>query len=190
MINKELLGKMKKDATIISTSRGSLANESDIVEFLDNHPEFTYCTDVFIDEPANKEAVFDKVLAQHSRVYGTHHIGGSTKQAEGAIGEEAYRMILEFQKSGNLPNCVNLEKDSVGTNFLFKVNSEGNATGEILNIISKQNLSLLDVKFDAFQGGEAGILKIRTHKLNDSEKQKLHNNFVKFSPILGFNIEA
>jgi len=34
---------------------------------------------VFEGEPSDKKAKFDKTLAKHPRVYGTHHIGASTK---------------------------------------------------------------------------------------------------------------
>ena len=48
-------------------------------------------------------------MAQHPRIYGTHHCGASTAQAEGAIGEEACRIIKKFAGEGKIDdaNCVN-----------------------------------------------------------------------------------
>ena len=43
----------------------------------------------------------------HPNVYGTHHIGASTEQAQNAIAAEVVRMLDEFGR-GNLLHCVNL----------------------------------------------------------------------------------
>jgi len=68
---------------------------------------------VFNGEPTAKEVAWDHPIAKHPRVYGTHHIGASTKQSESAIGDEAVRIILKFASSGTVDNqnCVNKESD-------------------------------------------------------------------------------
>lgn len=111
LINKDLLALMKKDAVLINTSRGTIVNEDDLLSHLEENKEFFYGTDVFKGEPAGKDGVFDHPLAKHPRVYGTHHIGASTKQAEQAIGEEAVRIIKKFVTQGAVDNenCVNKE---------------------------------------------------------------------------------
>lgn len=73
---------MKPTATLINTSRGSLVNEKDLLEHLEKNPEFWFGTDVYVGEPSVKEGPFEHPIAKHPRVYGTHHIGASTKQAE------------------------------------------------------------------------------------------------------------
>jgi D-3-phosphoglycerate dehydrogenase len=82
MINKDFLSKMKKDATLINTSRGTLTNEAELIEFLNANPGFTYATDVYQNEPVEKKCAFASELAKHPQVIGTHHIGASTVQAE------------------------------------------------------------------------------------------------------------
>ena len=86
--------------------------DADILERLESTPNFWYGVDVYNNEPAAKGA-FDSPLAKHPRVYGSHHIGASTKQAESAIGEEAVRVIKKFAQEGTVDNenCVNKEKD-------------------------------------------------------------------------------
>jgi len=113
MINKDLLARMKPDAVLINTSRGSIVNEDHLLAHLEEHKDFWVGTDVFKGEPAGKDGVFDHPLARHPRVYGTHHIGASTKQAETAIGEEAVRIIKKFASAGQVDNenCVNKECD-------------------------------------------------------------------------------
>lgn len=78
MINKTFLAHMKHESVLINTSRGSVANDSDLLEHLEKNTGFWYGTDVFNGEPAGK-GDFDNPIAKHPRVYGTHHIGASTK---------------------------------------------------------------------------------------------------------------
>ena len=113
MINKDFLGKMKKDAVLINTSRGATINETDILEHLDANPNFWFGTDVFPVEPAGGKAVpFESALAKHPRVVGTHHIGASTVQSETAIGDEAVRILKNFAKTGSVDKraCVNMAR--------------------------------------------------------------------------------
>ena len=39
-------------------------------------------------------------------LYGTHHIGASTEQAQEAVAQEALRIIETFVKTGVVLNCV------------------------------------------------------------------------------------
>jgi D-3-phosphoglycerate dehydrogenase len=113
MVNKEFLSLMKDDAILINTARGTVVNEDDLLEKLESSKNFWVGTDVYNGEPAGKEADFQHPIAKHPRVYGTHHIGASTKQAESAIGEEAVRIIKKFasQNTVDNENCVNKESD-------------------------------------------------------------------------------
>jgi len=113
IINSETLSLMKKDAVLLNTSRGSIVNEDQLFAHLEENKEFWFGTDVFKGEPAGKDGAFDHPIAKHPRVYGTHHIGASTKQSEQAIGEEAVRIIKKFATQGAVDNenCVNRESN-------------------------------------------------------------------------------
>ncbi|MGH3449328.1 MAG: hydroxyacid dehydrogenase, partial [Haloechinothrix sp.] len=62
--------------------------------------------DVLADEPGQGTGAIDSRLARHPNVYGTHHIGASTEQAQEAIGAEVVRMVAAFE-SGEVLHCVN-----------------------------------------------------------------------------------
>jgi len=111
MVNKDFLKHMKCDAMLINTSRGNVVVEDDILARLEECKNFWVGTDVFNGEPSGKEADFDHPLAKHPRVYGTHHIGASTKQSEAAIGEEAVRIIKKFASSGDVDNQNSVNKE-------------------------------------------------------------------------------
>jgi len=109
MVNKEFLGRMKVNGVLINTARGSAVVEEDLLEHLDANPEFWFGTDVLNGEPAEKECDWEHPLGKHPRVYGTHHIGASTKQAEEEIGQESVRICKAFDANGKLDdeNWVN-----------------------------------------------------------------------------------
>lgn len=114
MINKAFLSNMKPDAVLINTARGAVVNDDDLLAHLEEHKNFWYGTDVYNGEPAGKDGPFENKIAQHPRVYGSHHIGASTKQAESAIGDEAVRIVRKFAATGqiDLENTVNRASDA------------------------------------------------------------------------------
>ena len=101
MVNEDFLGKMKSDAMLINTSRGNVVNEEALLAKLEACPNFWVGTDVYNGEPTVKATNdFNHPIAAHPRVYGTHHCGASTQQAESAIGMEAVRVIKKFNSEG------------------------------------------------------------------------------------------
>ena len=109
MVNAEFLEEMKENAVLINTSRGDLVDEEALLAKLESCPNFWCGLDVFKGEPAAKATEWKHPLASHPRVYGTHHCGASTNQAESAIGEEATRIIKKFANEGKVDkeNWVN-----------------------------------------------------------------------------------
>lgn len=113
MVNAEFLGKMKPNAVFINTSRGNVVDEEALLAKLESCPKFWVGTDVYLGEPTVKATDdFNHPIAAHPRVYGTHHCGASTAQAESAIGQEAVRVIEMFNSEGQVDkfNWVNSAK--------------------------------------------------------------------------------
>ena len=63
--------------------------------------------DVYSAEPASSTGEFEDTIVQLPNVYGTHHIGASTNQAQEAVAAEAVRIIQTFKETGAAPNVVN-----------------------------------------------------------------------------------
>jgi len=98
-VNEKFLALLKPDAVLLNTSRGNLVNDECLLAHLIEHPNFWYGTDVFNGEPSVASGEFSNDLTQHSRVYGTHHCGASTLQAEEAIGIEAVRICMKYKEN-------------------------------------------------------------------------------------------
>ena len=105
MINDALLASFQDRAILLNTSRGEIVDDDALIRAMDNKG-IRAGLDVYNGEPAGGQAEYSSALAQHPHVYGTHHVGASTEQAQDAVAEECVRMIVEFEK-GNVLHRVN-----------------------------------------------------------------------------------
>jgi D-3-phosphoglycerate dehydrogenase len=106
LVSRELLAAMRPGTVIVNTARGSVIDEEALLEAIEEK-DLRIGLDVYRDEPGSGDAAFASTLAQHESVYGTHHIGASTDQAQTAIADAVIETISAFQE-GTLLNCVNL----------------------------------------------------------------------------------
>ena len=105
MVNTEFCEKLRPGTILINTSRGDLIDEPALVQALDTK-EIRAGLDVYCNEPDVSNGEFQSVLARHPNVYGTHHIGASTEQAQTAVAEGVLEIISAFGR-GEILNCVN-----------------------------------------------------------------------------------
>jgi D-3-phosphoglycerate dehydrogenase len=63
--------------------------------------------DVYPDEPTAATAEYHHPLLDLPGVYGTHHIGASTDEAQEAVAAETVRIVRAFIETGRAPNVVN-----------------------------------------------------------------------------------
>lgn len=106
IVNDALLDAMAPGSVILNTSRGDIVDEQALIRAMDAKG-IRAGLDVYPDEPAAGEGGFDSALARHPNVYGTHHIGASTAQAQEAVAEGVVEIITAFQE-GRVLHCVNL----------------------------------------------------------------------------------
>jgi D-3-phosphoglycerate dehydrogenase / 2-oxoglutarate reductase len=107
LVDRDLLDAMRPGAILLNTSRGEIIDEDALIEAMDTKG-IRAGRDVYADEPGQSVDTIDSALARHPNVYGTHHIGASTEQAQQAIAEEVVHMIGAYQR-GEVLHCVNLD---------------------------------------------------------------------------------
>jgi len=92
MINKELLGYMKKNSYIVNTSRGDIVDEYDIVDALQSGHLSGYGTDVVEDEfnDLTKSPII-KAMNEGENIIITPHIGGMTIEGQ----TKAYKWSID-----------------------------------------------------------------------------------------------
>ena len=105
MINKQMLDKMQPGTIILNTARGEIVDEAALIQAMDEK-NIRAGLDVYANEPGASEADFQSAIASHPNVYGTHHIGASTSQAQDAVAEGVIEVIEAYQ-AGEVINCVN-----------------------------------------------------------------------------------
>ena len=90
---------MKKGATFINTARGEVVDHTALERAIRDRG-IRAGLDVFPGEPAGATADFTTPLTTLPQVYGTHHVGGSTDQAQEAIAAETVRVITSYMGRG------------------------------------------------------------------------------------------
>lgn len=110
LIDEHKLKMMKPGARLINTSRGEVVDEESLARALAEQWIAGAGLDVYEQEPSSTTGHFTDPVAKFKDLYGTHHIGASTEQAQTAVAAETVRIIKHYLASGEVPNCVNLER--------------------------------------------------------------------------------
>lgn len=92
VIGAKEMDMMKDGVYLINTARGGVIDEDALIDYLNNEKIAGAALDVFEEEP-----ILNKKICEHPRVSLTPHIGASTVEAQGRIGEEIVTAIKEFQ---------------------------------------------------------------------------------------------
>ncbi len=123
--------------------------------------EFAPGLDVFAQEPGGGTGEFSDAVSKLSNVYGTHHIGASTDQAQEAIAAETVRIVRTFKDSGKVPNVVNLAKTTPATCALVvrHLDRPGVLAG-VLDAISGARINVQEMENMVFEGAEAAVARI------------------------------
>jgi len=103
MINETSIGKMKKGVRLVNCARGELVNEADLAQALKQGRVAAAALDVFATEPPKNSPL----LAMENVVL-TPHIGGSTHEAQDAVGVQIAQQVKEYLKHGVIQNAVNV----------------------------------------------------------------------------------
>ena len=117
--------------------------------------------DVFAGEPSGGAGAFGDDIVKLPGVYGTHHIGASTDQAQEAIAAETVRIVKTFQETGKVPNVVNIAKATPATCALVvrHLDRPGVLAG-VLDLISAARINVQEMENIVFDGAEAAVARI------------------------------
>lgn len=107
LVDARFLAAVRPGTVLINTSRADVVDEAALLAVIDEKGLWVG-VDVFADEPDSGRDRIASPLADHPRVYGTHHIGASTAQAQAAVAEGVLEVIDAFA-AGEILNCVNLQ---------------------------------------------------------------------------------
>jgi D-3-phosphoglycerate dehydrogenase len=164
LIGPDFFQAMRDGAYLINTSRGEVVDQGALVEAI--HSKGVRAgLDVFAIEPASAVAEFTDPIANEPGVYGTHHIGASTDQAQEAIAAETVRIIQSFKETGQVPNAVNLAQRTPATHRLVvRHRDRPGVLQQVLEAIKAEQINVQEMENIVFEGAEAAVARINLDK--------------------------
>ena len=164
LIGPDFFKAMKEGAYFINTSRGEVVDQGALVEAI-HAKGIRAGLDVFAIEPTSAIAEFTDPIAKESSVYGTHHIGASTDQAQEAIAAETVHIIQSFKETGQVPNVVNLAQRTPATHRLVvRHRDRPGVLAQVLEAIKAERINVQEMENIVFEGAEAAVARINLDK--------------------------
>lgn len=164
LIGADFFKAMKEGAYFINTSRGEVVDQAALVSAIHSRG-IRAGLDVFAVEPTSAVAEFTDPIANEAGVYGTHHIGASTDQAQEAIAAETVRIIKSFKETGHVPNVVNLAQRTPATHRLVvRHRDRPGVLAQVLEAIRTEQINVQEMENIVFEGAEAAVARINLDK--------------------------
>ncbi len=108
MIGAAELARMREGAHLVNYSRGDVVDVEALADALRSGHIAGAAVDVFPHEPKGADETFRSPLQGLDNVLLTPHIGGSTEEAQGAIGLEVAQKLVKFVNNGSTTSAVNV----------------------------------------------------------------------------------
>ncbi|HEU4594898.1 MAG TPA: NAD(P)-dependent oxidoreductase [Pyrinomonadaceae bacterium] len=160
---------MREGAYFVNTSRGEVVDQTALVKAM-RERNIRAGLDVFADEPTSSAGDFTGDIAREPNLYGTHHIGASTDQAQEAIAAETVRIIRTFKETGKVPNVVNLAARTPATHALVvRHRDRPGVLAAVLDQIRAANINVQEMENIVFEGSEAAVARINLEAAPTSE---------------------
>jgi D-3-phosphoglycerate dehydrogenase len=159
-VNADLLKHAKKGAYFINTARAEVVDQQALAATA-REKALRVGLDVFANEPAAAVGPFEDPLGSESFVYGTHHIGASTDQAQEAIAAETVRIIRTFKDTGKVPNVVNLAKQTPASHMLVvRHRDKPGVLAHVFEYLRVAQLNVQETENIIFEGAHAAVARI------------------------------
>ena len=163
-VNADLLGRMKKGATFINTARAEVV-DYDALAAAVRERSLRVGLDVFRNEPTSATGEYRDDLLQVPGVYGTHHIGASTDQAQEAIAAETVRIVASFRETGRVPNVVNLALRTPATHRLIvRHRDRPGVLAHVFDHLRQGDINVQETENIVFDGAQAAIARINVDR--------------------------
>lgn len=172
-INADVLERLKPGSYFINTARADVMDYAALARVVKERG-IRVGLDVFPGEPETATAEFRAdILSAGGVIYGTHHIGASTDQAQDAIAAETVRICRAFKETGQVPNCVNIETQSPACcQLVVRHHDKVGVLAAVLDMLRRAEINVEEMSNTIFQGAKAAVAVIRLHQKPQPELLK------------------
>ena len=177
LVSAEVIAAMRPGAYLINTSRGSVVDETALAAGM-AQKGIRAGLDVYEGEPSAGQATFDSPLARHESVYGSHHIGASTDQAQLAIAREAVDIVAHYRATGVVNNCVNRAQRSTATCILtVRHRNRPGVLAQVFQVLSEARINVEEMENVIYERAKAACARIQLATPPTAEHMnKIHNS--------------
>lgn len=160
LVDERFLGAMKPGAYLINAARGSVVDEAALEKAV-RERGIRAGLDVYQGEPSGGKAEFKNSLVAAPGVYGTHHVGASTDQAQVAIAHEVIRIVDGYMKTGVAPHCVNRLARSSATHVLsVRHQNRPGVLAHVFRVLADGAVNVEEVENIPYHGAQAACARI------------------------------
>ncbi|HYJ45110.1 MAG TPA: 3-phosphoglycerate dehydrogenase family protein [Pyrinomonadaceae bacterium] len=160
LVGADIFNAMKEGAIFVNTARGEVVDQAALAHALQTRG-IRAGLDVFANEPTSATGDFADEIVKEQNLYGTHHIGASTDQAQEAIAAETVRIVQSFKETGRVPNVVNLAERTPATHTLVvRHQDRPGVLAHVLDAIRNANINVQEMENIIFEGSEAAVARI------------------------------
>src|SRR5437667_7138922 len=164
LVGGDVFNSMREGAYFINTSRGEVVDQAALVQAMHTRG-IRAGLDVYAGEPTSSSGEFTDEIAREPNLYGTHHIGASTDQAQEAIATETVRIVQSFKETGKVPNVVNLARQTPATHRLVvRHRDRPGVLAQVLDAIKAEQINVQEMENIVFEGAEAAVARINLDK--------------------------
>ncbi len=151
---------MKPGAFFINTARGEIVDQSALLAAMRSQG-IRAGLDVFAEEPAGAVGEYRHEIIGEPYLYGTHHIGASTEQAQEAIAAETVRIVRVFMETGHVPNVVNIATSTPATHTLaVRHKDRPGVLAYVFDLLKSSGKNVQETENMVFEGAEAAVARI------------------------------
>jgi D-3-phosphoglycerate dehydrogenase len=186
LIDASVLNSMRQGSYFINTARGEVVDQEALAAAIKSRG-LRVGLDVYANEPTSATGEFSDPITQEQTLYGTHHIGASTDQAQEAIATETVRIVREFKETGQVPNVVNLARQTPATHRLVVRHLDRpGVLASVLDAIKAEHINVQEMENIVFEGAAAAVARINLD--NAPSDQMLERMRAGNSDILELNL--
>ena len=160
LVGASVIDRLKPSSYFINTARAEVVDYAALARAI-GEKGIRVGLDVFAAEPSGAAGDFTDAIASLPGVYGTHHIGASTDQAQEAIAAETVRIVSAYKDTGKVPNVVNLAKKTPATHMLVvRHRDRPGVLAHVFEYLHSGDINVQETENVIFDGAQAAVARI------------------------------